>query len=155
MNARQCRRSIFEDRWNGDLRGRIARRLLGAMFVAGATGAAKITPAHAEANTAGELVAACRAPAASAQSAFCLGFVAGIGSILDANGYLIESGTLVDPSLAGVALCSKPSTKSEELLATFFAWADSHAAALNRPAAIGVVEALTERWPCAAEVTPQ
>jgi len=49
MNARQCHRSIFGDRWN--LRRQIARRLLGAMFVAGAAGAAETTPARAEANT--------------------------------------------------------------------------------------------------------
>ena len=41
------------------------------------------------------------------------------------------------------------------MLAVWLSWAEAHADALKRPAAIGTVASLTELLPCTAEVTPQ
>lgn len=128
---------------------RTARWLVAAATIAGASG---VIPAHALSDTATvrELVGQCKEAALSTGAAFCLGELVGVRSMLEANGYLIESGTLVDLNLAKIAVCSTSGVTNDELPAVFLAWAERRADASDQLAAIGVVEALAARWPCLA-----
>jgi hypothetical protein len=95
----------------------------------------------------------CNSPAGSPAEEYCLGYIAGMGTVLDANGVVLE--TMTSPhdananALRHFSMCpsgTPPSYGAEEQ--AFKNWAGAHPEQWTLTAGAGVGLALRETWPC-------
>lgn len=110
-----------------------------AIFVAG------LVPASAaESFSVQSLYVNCREPQGSALWALCMGYVSGVGSLMEIIG---TTQTKSPPlNLPGWGICGKPTNGA--MLQAFINWAQANPKYWNTPQLLGVAMALGKTWPC-------
>ena len=84
---------------------------------------------------------------------FCLGYISGVADhMLVAGAFLRAHGNGLKEEerdlLADLSACPKATTSFEGVVQTFINWAEKHPEEGNLTMHLGVVEALSEIWPC-------
>jgi hypothetical protein len=84
---------------------------------------------------------------------FCLGYISGVADHMFLNGAFLRShGKELKEEerdlLADLSACLKATTSFEGVVQTFINWVEKHPEQGNLTMHLGVVEALSEIWPC-------
>ena len=79
----------------------------------------------------------------------CLGYVSGIGDMMNVNRQLVGSAGLeAKQALAPMSICGGTNLTYGAWVQAFRNWAKKHPEQWNDPASLGVASALRELWPC-------
>lgn len=101
------------------------------------------------AETVRSLYQACRPETVSGPKFFCLGYIAGIGDAMQANGLLRHPGTdVVSAWQSATSFCPIGVVTTGAMVQAFVNWAGRHPEQWADKGLFGVATALRETWPC-------
>jgi Rap1a immunity proteins len=89
----------------------------------------------------------CKAPERSAKSMLCLGYISGVGNMMQLIG--VAEKQQADPILNPLALCGDISGRA--MVLAFINWAQKNRPQWTQPQLAGVTLALSETWPCPSQ----
>jgi hypothetical protein len=84
----------------------------------------------------------CTQPDRSPEVTFCIGYVWGVGDMMD----FLEVSRPQHPGVTPFAMCGRPTPGA--MVKAFVNWAEKNPQMWGRQMAVGVVNALKETWPC-------
>jgi hypothetical protein len=104
-----------------------------------------LTKANADDQNVQGLYNLCKATTDHGRYAVCVGYISGIGDIMQTNG-VMHPGAAVDPAPLDERLCGRPSYGAQ--VQAFMNWAEKHPQQWQAPRQLGVLSALSGTWPC-------
>jgi Rap1a immunity proteins len=119
--------------------------MIGRIVAIGAALALSLSPALANDTNVQSLYDACRKGEGTQEFALCVGYVSGIGDMLQVLG----SATKEHPDFQPFAICGDASYGA--MTQAFINWVQNNPREWTESRLLGVVRALRENWPCPAK----
>jgi hypothetical protein len=114
-------------------------------FLAFAIVFVSMAKAHADDHNVQSLYNLCKATTDDARYTLCIGYISGIGDIMQTNS-VMHPRAAVDPAPLDERLCGQPSYGAQ--VQAFKNWAEKHPQQWQAPRQLGVISALSGTWPC-------